>query len=157
MNQRCNEADQIYIVCNCCCLLEGSQGFVHGSQTADSVCVHSHKAINMRRVCTGSQPNDLSCQGMLQALDDNSDTLDEAFLSSCFAYIKKASDDGLSEIVYLLQRILQLYAARYWSQVDASGKDDAMLLDILAADEKNWQNMIHDLASAGMFHHTLGS
>lgn len=86
----------------------------------------------------------------LQALDDNSDALDEAFLSSCFAYIKKASDDGLSEIVHLLQRILQLYAARHWSQVDAGGKDDAMLLDILAADEKNWQNMIHDLASAGV-------
>lgn len=87
---------------------------------------------------------------MLQALDDNSDALDEAFLSSCFAYIKKASDDGLSEIVYVLQRILQLYAARHWSQADAGGKDDAMLLDILAADEKNWQNMIHDLASAGV-------
>jgi hypothetical protein len=85
----------------------------------------------------------------LQALQDNRDGLDEAFLASCFAYIQKASEDNLDDVVVLIQRVLQMYAARQWSQADADGKHDALLLDILTADPQNWHNMIHDLAMSG--------
>lgn len=86
----------------------------------------------------------------MQVLEEHRDELGEPFLASCFAYLEKASKDQLDEIVLLIQRILQLYAARQWSQVDADGQHDALLQDVLTSDPQNWENMIHDLATSGV-------
>lgn len=89
------------------------------------------------------------CRILLQALEEHRDDLGEPFLASCFAYLEKASKDQLDEIVFLIQRILQMYAARQWSQVDADGQHDALLQDVLTSDPQNWENMIHDMATSG--------
>jgi hypothetical protein len=89
----------------------------------------------------------------VQALEERRDDLGEPFLASCFAYLQKASEDGLDEIVFLIQRILQMYAARQWSQVDAEGPHDALLQDVLTSDPQNWETMIHDLATSGVTQH----
>jgi hypothetical protein len=46
------------------------------------------------------------------ALDRYSDRLDEALLSNCFAWMKKCQDDRMDTMVALLQKVLQLYAAK---------------------------------------------
>lgn len=46
------------------------------------------------------------------ALDKYGDRLDEGLLSNCFAWIKKCQDDGMDTMVTLLQKVLQLYAAK---------------------------------------------
>jgi hypothetical protein len=85
----------------------------------------------------------------MQALEEYQDDLGEPFLASCFAYLQKAAEDKLDEIMFLIQRILQMYAAKQWSQTDAEGQHDALLQDVLTADPQNWEIMIHDLATSG--------
>lgn len=46
------------------------------------------------------------------ALDKHSERLDEALLSNCFAWMKKCQDDRMDTMVALLQKVLQLYAAK---------------------------------------------
>ena len=70
-------------------------------------------------------------------------------MSNCFAYMKKASDDGIREIVYTLQKVLQLYAARELSQLETQDADDALLMDVLTADETAWDSMLEGLAASG--------
>jgi hypothetical protein len=89
----------------------------------------------------------------VQAIEDHRDDLGEPFLASCFAYLQKASDDSLDEIVHLIQRILQMYAARQWTQVDAAGQHDALLQDVLTSDPENWEDMITSLATSGVTPH----
>jgi len=54
----------------------------------------------------------LQVSSVRAALDRFSDRLDEALLSNCFAWIKKCQDDGMDTMVTLLQKVLQLYAAK---------------------------------------------
>jgi hypothetical protein len=100
----------------------------------------------------------------VQAMLERQDSLDEALLSTCFAYIKKASDDGLDGLVTVLQTILQLYAAQALAQAggggggDAAGAsssaaEDVLVTDICAAGVGHWETMIEDLASAGALLH----
>lgn len=49
---------------------------------------------------------------MRAALDRHADRLDEALLSNCFAWMKKCTDDRMDTMVALLQKVLQLYAAK---------------------------------------------
>jgi hypothetical protein len=76
-------------------------------------------------------------------------SLDEALLSNCFAYIKKASDDGIQEVVYALQKVLQLYAAQQLGKADTKTEADSVLAGILTADETRWEAMVEDLATSG--------
>lgn len=46
------------------------------------------------------------------ALDKYADRLDEGLLSNCFAWMKKCQDDRMDTMVTLLQKVLQLYAAK---------------------------------------------
>lgn len=46
------------------------------------------------------------------ALDKYADQLDEGLLSNCFAWMKKCQDDRMDTMVALLQKVLQLYAAK---------------------------------------------
>jgi hypothetical protein len=87
---------------------------------------------------------------MMQVMEERSDSLDEAFLSNCFAYIKKTSEDGMLDVVYVLQKILQLYAARKLGQAEPQGTEDALLADILSADESVWESMLEELVQSGV-------
>jgi hypothetical protein len=88
----------------------------------------------------------------VQALDERAHLLDEAFLSSCFAYTKKASGDHIPELVHALQKILQLYAAKQLALCSPDGQstEDTLLADVLAADEAQWDEMIEEMVQTGM-------
>lgn len=47
-----------------------------------------------------------------QAINDNSERLDEALLSNIFAWMRKCKDDRLIDVYLLLQLLLQKCAAR---------------------------------------------
>eukprot|EP01025_Chloroclados_australasicus_P047084 TRINITY_DN5226_c0_g1_i2.p1 TRINITY_DN5226_c0_g1~~TRINITY_DN5226_c0_g1_i2.p1 ORF type:complete len:364 (-),score=52.79 TRINITY_DN5226_c0_g1_i2:269-1267(-) len=82
------------------------------------------------------------------ALKENEDKLDEALLSNAFAYMKKASDDNIPEMVLLLQKILQSYAAMKLQ--DSNSQDvDRHLNDLIEADEGSWKQMVVEKADAG--------
>ena len=82
----------------------------------------------------------------------NRESLDEAFLSSCFAYIKKASDDKITELVHALQKILQMFAAM---QLESSmppqpEQADTLLSELIAADESAWEDKLNDMIASGV-------
>jgi len=51
--------------------------------------------------------------------------LDEALLSNAFAWIRKCNEDGLDTMAQLIQKVLQLYAARALSPSPGAGEDGA--------------------------------
>jgi hypothetical protein len=81
-------------------------------------------------------------------MDKNSEALDEALLSNAFAYIKKASDDRFDSLVQLLQKILQLYAARALRGPETEGVD-GFLNELVYAEEAEWGPMLRERAAAG--------
>lgn len=89
---------------------------------------------------------------MKAVMDQQSDKIDEALLSNCFAWMRKASDDKLDGMVEILRKVLQLYAARAVSasvsQQELS-KEDSILADILKEDEGAWAILLRKKAQAG--------
>lgn len=76
---------------------------------------------------------------MRAALTDAGDAADEAFLSSAFAWMRKAAADGNDGVVSLIQTALQLYAARELAGGGAADDAaDAALDAVLAAAEPEW-------------------
>jgi hypothetical protein len=80
--------------------------------------------------------------------------LDEALLSNCFAWMKKAGEDGLDGMVVLLQKVLQLYAARALASAAAppgaaGGAAEAALAALLGADEGAWGGELRARAAGG--------
>lgn len=77
---------------------------------------------------------------MRAALADAGDAADEAFLSSAFAWMRKAAGDGNDGVVSLIQTALQLYAARELAGDGSAGEDpaDAALNAVLGAPEPEW-------------------
>jgi hypothetical protein len=109
-----------------------------------------------------------------KALDERSDALDEALLSNAFAWIRKCNEDGLDSMAQLIQKVLQLYAARALSgrgldaeaeaaaaaaaaaagpsYLPASGRDQAaarVLEEVIAAEEHEWEAIIERSATEG--------
>lgn len=82
------------------------------------------------------------------ALEKHSDHLDEALLSNAFAYIKKCQDDGFDSMARLIQKVLQLYAARMLRSGASDGVEGA-LNEVVYADEEQWDPLIGDLARSG--------
>lgn len=84
-------------------------------------------------------------------MEERAEYLDEGLLSNAFAWMQKASTDGLEGVVLVLQKVLQLYAARSLSLSGgaAANPDDALLLDIVAIDERRWETTIRELAEQG--------
>ena len=80
---------------------------------------------------------------------DREQLIDEAFLSACFTYIKKASDDNIYEVVNALQKILQIHAAQELTKQDACSSADTLLNDIFQADESGWEQMIEEHVKNG--------
>lgn len=82
------------------------------------------------------------------ALDRNAEALDEALLSNAFAYIKKAGDDRFDSLVALLQKVLQLYAARALRGPETEGVE-GFLNELLYAEEADWEPLLRAAASDG--------
>ncbi|KAJ9529425.1 hypothetical protein QJQ45_013720 [Haematococcus lacustris] len=87
-------------------------------------------------------------QSIRAALDRNSDRLDEALLSNAFAWIRKCSEDGFDTMVALIQKVLQLYAAKQLQAPEAVGVD-ADVNKVVYAEEVEWAGLIRQLAESG--------
>jgi hypothetical protein len=81
-------------------------------------------------------------------MDRSAEALDEALLSNAFAYIKKASDDRFDSLVQLLQKILQLYAARSLRGPEKEGVE-GFLNDLVYAEEKDWEPLLRERVAKG--------
>ncbi|CAG9463403.1 unnamed protein product [Pedinophyceae sp. YPF-701] len=75
--------------------------------------------------------------------------VDEAMLANGFAWMRKASDDGLDGMVALIQKVLQLYAAMELSQGAGGEGADALLGELLGAEEDAWEPRLRGAAEAG--------
>ncbi|KAK9809392.1 hypothetical protein WJX73_001610 [Symbiochloris irregularis] len=80
---------------------------------------------------------------MQQAMEDRSEHLDEALLSNAYAWMRKASDDGLEGVVGLIQKVLQVYAALAL-KVNSPDKSEVALNEVLAADEGSWSTELQE-------------
>ena len=87
-------------------------------------------------------------EAMRAVMKGQADQIDEAVLSSCFAWIKKASDDKLDGMVYILQTVLQIYASLALAG-DESKNDSTELVKVLQAQETEWEKLIIDLSNEG--------
>lgn len=93
---------------------------------------------------------------MRAAMDARAEFIDEALLSNCFAWMRKASDDKLDGMVVILQKVLQIYASRALSLDNVasdSGKSSSAAEDVLSellnADEVTWAPIIRKKAQGG--------
>ena len=95
---------------------------------------------------------------MRAAMDARADFIDEALLSNCFAWMRKASDDNLDGMVLILQKVLQVYASRALSIQDAaatknsgasSSPAESALSELLNSDEGIWASIIRKKAQEG--------
>jgi flagellar biosynthesis regulator FlaF len=77
----------------------------------------------------------------------NADSIDEALLSSCFAWMKKASDDKLEGMVYILQTVLQIYASMELGKDQKDTSEE--LVQVLQAQESEWEGLIKEFSNAG--------
>jgi hypothetical protein len=95
---------------------------------------------------------------MRSAMEAGIDRLDEALLSNCFAWMRKASDDGLADVVALLQKVLQVYASIILGKSFAAsaassstGNADAFLLHLIAHEpEDTWAAALRSKAQEGL-------
>ena len=100
-------------------------------------------------------------EAMQKAMEERLEHLDEALLSNCFAWMRKASEDNLDGMVSILQKVLQLYAARALVQSEQpsgapkdeskasssrSTKADRVVRDLIATDERRWATIIREQA-----------
>lgn len=72
--------------------------------------------------------------------------IDEGILSTVFAYMKKANEDGLNGMVIIFQKLLQLWAAE---ELITAGTGNAILERLLRADSADWDALIQQAAQAG--------
>jgi hypothetical protein len=83
----------------------------------------------------------------------DSSTVDEAVLSNAYAWMRKASDDGLDGMVVIVQRVLQLWAGRELAKPGAGASPDptaeALLQQLLAAPEEDWAALLAAAKAAG--------
>eukprot|EP00899_Mesostigma_viride_P024773 jgi/Mesvir1/5480/Mv15530-RA.1 len=91
-------------------------------------------------------------QNMKKMMAANRKSLDEAFLSNVFAYMRKANEDGLDGMVIIFQRVLQLHAGFLLSDMagptgfgaSASAK---LLQSIISAEEEEWDGILRSSLS----------
>ena len=92
-----------------------------------------------------SVPSSEAVSRMRAAMDkaSKSRTLDEGVVANAYAWIRKASEDGLDGMVVILQRVLQLYAQ---STLPAEGgSPTAQLIDrVVASDEEQWDALLRE-------------
>jgi hypothetical protein len=80
------------------------------------------------------------------------EAVNEAVLSNAYAWMRKASDDGLDGMVTVIQRVLQLYAGKELSRPPQSAKTkadpaaEAVLQEVMATTEEAWDALLHAAA-----------
>lgn len=79
---------------------------------------------------------------MQQALDMHLGTADEALLSTAFSWMRKAADDKQDGMIALIQKMLQLYAAK---ALQHPSKQSSAVDQVIAADEDKWEPLIRQL------------
>jgi hypothetical protein len=104
-----------------------------------------------------------------KAMEERADALDEALLSNAFAWIRKCNEDGLDSMAQLIQKVLQLYAARALASDDAAAANEQLrreqeaagylpansrdqaaarvLEEVIAAEEHEWEGIIERSAT----------
>ncbi|KAL4418972.1 hypothetical protein ABPG77_000885 [Micractinium sp. CCAP 211/92] len=91
-------------------------------------------------------------EAMRGVMAANPGALDEGLLASCYSWMRKASDDKLDGMVALLQKVLQVYACLQLGQPQAGSGgsgSDALLDELLAADEALWGRLIRQRTAEG--------
>lgn len=88
-------------------------------------------------------------EAMEKAIAASGDKLDEAVLSNAFAWMRKANDDGLDGMVALIQKVLQLYAARQLKKEGSEAQEDQVLNKMLDAGEEQWEATLEQALEAG--------
>lgn len=79
---------------------------------------------------------------MQQALDRHLGPGDEALLSTAFSYMRKAADDKQDGMISLLQKMLQLYAAK---ALYRAGSPPSPVDEVISAGEEQWEQVIKHL------------
>lgn len=80
------------------------------------------------------------------------EAVNEPVLSNAYAWMRKASDDGLDGMVTVIQRVLQLYAGKELSSPPQSAKTkadpaaEAVLQKVMATTEEAWDALLHAAA-----------
>ena len=81
--------------------------------------------------------------------------VDEAVLSTAFAWMRKASDDGMDGMVVVLQRVLQLWAARQLAAAPAGGSAELspaeeLLRRLLQKPAEDWDGVLKGLEPSAL-------
>ena len=80
-------------------------------------------------------------EAMRSKILQNLDSIDDGLLSTAFAYMKKAADDGLDGMVVILQKLLQLWAA---CDLVSAGEANPVVERLLRAESEGWDRIIAD-------------
>ena len=95
-------------------------------------------------------------EAMRAALEKKADSVDEALLSNCFSWMRKASDDELDGMVTILQKVLQLYASRALVLSEGAGANstggggaEMTLSELLKVDEAKWASILRKKVQDG--------
>jgi len=83
------------------------------------------------------------------ALDRHEAQLDDAMLSNAFAWIRKCSEDRFDTMVQLIQKVLQLYAAKQLQTKETEGVEGAVN-QVLYAEEHEWGPLVEKFAKEGV-------
>ena len=81
-----------------------------------------------------------------------SEAVSEPVITAAYAWMRKASDDGLDGMVTVIQRVLQLYAGRELSRPPQSAKTkadpaaEALLQKVMATTEEAWDGLLQSAA-----------
>ena len=67
------------------------------------------------------------------------DKVDEGVLTTIFAYMKKANEDGLDGMVVIFQKALQIFAAE---ELIAAKPGNVVLVRLLQSDTDNWDKIL---------------
>lgn len=86
-------------------------------------------------------------QKVRKALDIYEAQLDEALLSTAFAWIRKCTEDRYDTMVALIQKVLQLYSARQL-QTSATTGIEAAINEVIYAEEQHWGSLIHNMVAS---------
>ena len=94
-------------------------------------------------------------EAMRAALMANFAEVDEAFLGTVYAWLRKCTEDSMNEMVGLLQALLQLYAAQVLSHGGTGEGATGALNRILGARVEEWDALAAE-AAAGSSEEALG-
>lgn len=90
---------------------------------------------------------------MRRVMDANEEALNEALLSNAFSWIRKCHEDRFDSMAKLIQKVLQLYAARNVRVAtggDASHSEAAAAFNaVVDADEEQWEALLKEMAGSG--------